>query len=599
MDWFWRAYDWVERTFFTTVTRKFASFLVVPLIASVGFLLLYSLQARIDELLLRQGNEALRTEVAAVFADVFGEFGVLMVAMLLVAVGLILYMRHLVVRPLRRMTEIFRTLSNDRREGDFSVDLPVMTHDELGELAKAYNAFAEKMRGIIADLRRASVEVGGDAVRADAKAVEAEKSAETQLRLADEVFAASQRTTEAIEEVQTRIQGLDTTMQESLAAVSSALSELHAVVQRVSTSRERLAGFTGTVGELANRSEQIRRIAGLIREVADQTNLLALNAAIEAARAGEYGRGFAVVADEVRKLAERVNLSSQEITRDIDGMIGIVDQTRSQNEAINADMDETLRSVHHVEEEFARMDEAFHRSRESLGEMVSASGHLVQANDATVGHVRHIAEVGEAVRRLMQETRSDIDTLAERTETILEMLARYRVGRGRFDQLVREERSIRDAIQAQLEAMAREGIDVFDRNYRPYLNCDPPKFKLAWSDEFVRRCQHLLDEGLARIPEAVFVVAVNTDGYLSAHNAKFSKPLTGDREKDLVGNRTYRKFDNPRELRAAQNTAPVLMQTYRRDTGEVLVDVAMPIYVDGRLWGNVRVGLPIEALSKD
>lgn len=41
------------------------------------------------------------------------------------------------------------------------------------------------------------------------------------------------------------------------------------------------------------------------------------------------------------------------------------------------------------------------------------------------------------------------------------------------------------------------------------------------------------------------------------------------------------------------------MQTYRRDTGEVLVDVAMPIYVDGRLWGNVRVGLPIEALSKD
>lgn len=179
------------------------------------------------------------------------------------------------------------------------------------------------------------------------------------------------------------------------------------------------------------------------------------------------------------------------------------------------------------------------------------------------------------------------------------MLARYRVGRGRFDQVVREERSIRDAIQAQLEAMAREGIDVFDRNYRPYLNCDPPKFKLAWSDEFVRRCQHLLDEGLARIPQAVFVVAVNTDGYLSAHNAKFSKPLTGDREKDLVGNRTYRKFDNPRELRAAQNTAPVLMQTYRRDTGEVLVDVAMPIYVDGRLWGNVRVGLPIEALSKD
>ena len=599
MDWFWRAYDWVERTFFTTVTRKFASFLVVPLIASVGFLLLYSLQARIDELLLRQGNEALRAEVAAVFADVFGEFGVLMVAMLLVAVGLILYMRHLVVRPLRRMTEIFRTLSNDRREGDFSVDLPVMTHDELGELAKAYNAFAEKMRGIIADLRRASVEVGGDAVRADAKAIAVERQAQAQLQLAEEVFAASERTSAAIDEVRQRTLGLDATMRKNLEEVLESLQELHSVVERVGASREHLVGFTATVGELAQRSGEIRQIAGLIREVADQTNLLALNAAIEAARAGEYGRGFAVVADEVRKLAERVNQSSQEITRDIDAMIGIVQQTQAQNEAINADMDETQRSIALVEGSFTRMAEDFRQGRESLEEIVSATDHLMQANEVAHGHVKEISGVSASVRNLMQETRSDIDALTERTETILEMLARYRVGRGRFDQVVREERSIRDAIQAQLEAMAREGIDVFDRNYRPYLNCDPPKFKLAWSDEFVRRCQHLLDEGLARIPEAVFVVAVNTDGYLSAHNAKFSKPLTGDREKDLVGNRTYRKFDNPRELRAAQNTAPVLMQTYRRDTGEVLVDVAMPIYVDGRLWGNVRVGLPIEALSKD
>jgi methyl-accepting chemotaxis protein len=106
----------------------------------------------------------------------------------------------------------------------------------------------------------------------------------------------------------------------------------------------------------------------------------------------------------------------------------------------------------------------------------------------------------------------------------------------------------------------------------------------------------VLDETLMRIPKAIFAVAVNTDGYLSAHNSKFSKPLTGDPAKDLVGNRTYRKFTNPHELRAAQNDRPVLLQTYRRDTGEVLADLAMPIRVDGRLWGNVRVGIPIQAL---
>lgn len=122
---------------------------------------------------------------------------------------------------------------------------------------------------------------------------------------------------------------------------------------------------------------------------------------------------------------------------------------------------------------------------------------------------------------------------------------------------------------------------------------------MKWSDEFVRRAQGLLDETLSRIPNAVFAVAVNTDGYLSAHNKKFSQPLTGDPAKDLVGNRTYRKFTNHHELRAAQNDRPILLQTYRRDTGEILADIAMPIYVNGRLWGNVRVGMPISVLVEE
>jgi methyl-accepting chemotaxis protein len=47
---------------------------------------------------------------------------------------------------------------------------------------------------------------------------------------------------------------------------------------------------------IAESSQKIGQIIGVIDGIAFQTNILALSAAVEAERAGEQGRGFAVVA---------------------------------------------------------------------------------------------------------------------------------------------------------------------------------------------------------------------------------------------------------------------------------------------------------------
>jgi methyl-accepting chemotaxis protein len=88
----------------------------------------------------------------------------------------------------------------------------------------------------------------------------------------------------------------------------------------------------------------------------------------------------------------------------------------------------------------------------------------------------------------------------------------------------------------------------------------------------------------------VFAGAVDINGYFPTHNKKFSQPLTGNHEKDLASNRTKRVFSDRTGSRCGKNTEIFLLQTYKRDTGEIMHDLSSPIYVNGKHWGGFRIG---------
>jgi methyl-accepting chemotaxis protein len=91
----------------------------------------------------------------------------------------------------------------------------------------------------------------------------------------------------------------------------------------------------------------------------------------------------------------------------------------------------------------------------------------------------------------------------------------------------------------------------------------------------------------------VFSICVDDHGYAPCHNLKFSRPLTGDPAIDMVQNRTKRIFDDKTGLKAATNKAAFLLQTYMRDTGEIMNDLSTPIMIGGRHWGAVRIGYKV------
>ena len=60
---------------------------------------------------------------------------------------------------------------------------------------------------------------------------------------------------------------------------------------------------------------------------------------------------------------------------------------------------------------------------------------------------------------------------------------------------------------------------------------------------------------------------------------------------DIARARHKRIFDDPVGQRLAANTAGQLFQTYSRDTGEIVNDISVPVYLGPEHWGAVRIGL--------
>ncbi|RZI41948.1 chemotaxis protein [Herbaspirillum sp. HC18] len=344
----------------------------------------------------------------------------------------------------------------------------------------------------------------------------------------------------------------------------------------------------GVIGVTDNLSE-VADAANEITQIALQTRLVAFNASVEAKRAGEAGRGFAVVADAVRDLAAKVEQSSKLI-------MSTVTQLEERIKKLADDIQSTESGQKGTPRE-GTFNAAVSEVERGVAEIADTARKNIEGCTGVLDSVRGLTEQVSSTATALQDARKRTESFLSLSESLIEMAAESGV---RTDDTPFIESAI--AAGKRITALFEEGIrsgvisaaDLFDRRHQPIPGTNPEQFMAPFTPFCEKVLPDVLEEILTWSPKVVFSVAADSKCYIPTHNRKFSKPQGKDPVWNQANSRNRRFFVGRTEWAAINNRKPFLLQTYRRNMGGgnfvVMKDLSVPIFVDGKHWGALRIG---------
>lgn len=372
--------------------------------------------------------------------------------------------------------------------------------------------------------------------------------------------------------------------------------ELDAIIREMNDVSERSGEALEMLGTLNDKIERVRSVTSMIEDIAEQTHLLSLNASIEAARAGEHGRGFAVVAGEVRSLALKTSTATQnvdELVKDISQSGQSVVDSMSH---LMGRVSERAAGIEQVGTSLGKVTDNVENVHQEIKSVAEAMGSTQQHSQTVADSLRQLEYDVDEGNRNMHDLAGQARALMEAAEGVDAELAQQRL-RGRHQAVFAEARQAANRVGALFEKALKRGelnaSGLFSSRYEPLANTQPPMYKTAF-DDFTDRHLPELQEPLLESHGLSYAIACDRQGYVPTHNKSVSQAPTGDYAHDLKFCRSKRIFDDPTGRRCGAHEKPLLLQTYKRDTGEIMHDLSVPIYVDGKHWGGFRIGYQTE-----
>jgi len=353
--------------------------------------------------------------------------------------GLSFIIAGAIVKPVLAMAEGLQGIAQG--EGDLTMRINIKSKDELGELAKWFNQFMEKLQEMIRD-------IAGNAIVLKLSAKEMSNLSNSMSSGSDEISKGLNSVAASTGEMSSNMNSVAATSDlaaSSISMVTASTDQMTATINGIAQNTNTAGQITSkavmvsnstsvNIGKMRGLVGDIGKVTNMITEISQQINLLALNATIEAARAGESGRGFAVVANEIKALAKHTSDATFQIKNQIESvqssteeMVGDIAQVVE----VIGDIENIVSSIAAAVEEQSSLTNGIAKNISQASQGISdVHGHVCQTSIVAcdiakeIGSVNHLGDTIAKSTVKVNGSAAELSCLAEKLQ---EMVNRFKV----------------------------------------------------------------------------------------------------------------------------------------------------------------------------
>jgi methyl-accepting chemotaxis protein len=375
-------------------------------------------------------------------------------------------LRKLIVKPIHEVIEKLENIAVG--EGDLTARLDVKVHDEIGEMAKWFNLFVEKLQNLVRDIESNAMLLNDSSGSLSALSAQMVSSSEMVASQSNEASDFTQEMTVNIntiaataEETNINIQNIASTAEEMSQNVDNVIESIEKTSKELSgvadaakdgsyiadTAMKESDSARNTLEDLGRAAKDIGDVTSLITRIAEQTNLLALNATIEAASAGDAGKGFAVVANEIKELARQsaeaakgiairilgvqenstkaeeviVNVSDiiDTINESSSRILGSVEQQKNATTEISGNVTQTLTGTTEIASSIAEISS-------SANDMSKTAANAAEGAKWVLSNIQGVSAASSELNSATKQVEGEVLELQEISLNIQKMFSRFK-----------------------------------------------------------------------------------------------------------------------------------------------------------------------------